>query len=127
MTARLLAARRQIERALHDGGARIAECEVRGRGAVLRALSERRQAVGVQGKLLEASSYERVLDRGFVLVEDLESGAPVTAAADLPAGETVTLHFHDGRVEALIAESAALRRVRRSRAQVDPTKQGSLL
>jgi len=45
---------------------------------------------------LEAVSYERVLARGFVLVEDAR-GQPVTQAATVKPGARLSLHFADGR------------------------------
>ena len=45
---------------------------------------------------LEGVSYQSVLSRGFVLVQDAE-GAPLTTAAAVPPGARLTLTFADGR------------------------------
>ena len=65
-------------------------------------------------RLLNNFSYERVLERGFVLVRDAKA-RPVTSAGVLKPGMALTLSFHDGEAAAVavgvamfkIAESAA--------------------
>lgn len=58
------------------------------------------------GKLLDANSFERVLERGFALVRD-ESGAPVKSAQETRDGQAVTLRFRDGEATATIGSGAA--------------------
>ena len=53
--------------------------------------------VAHSGQLLTALSYRAVLSRGYALVRDC-SGAPVHAAAQIPAGAALTLEFADGRI-----------------------------
>lgn len=48
------------------------------------------------GRMLETLSFERVLDRGYAVVRGAD-GAPVTSAASLTPGQSVTLHLRDGR------------------------------
>lgn len=60
----------------------------------------------LQARMLETLSYERVLDRGYVLVE-AEDGSPVTEAGPLAAGDTVTLRFGDGLRDAQITAGRA--------------------
>lgn len=62
------------------------------------------------GQLLDSYSYERVLERGFVLVRD-RAGAPVTQASDLKAGERLSLRFADGERTA-IAEGESRRKAK---------------
>jgi exodeoxyribonuclease VII large subunit len=57
---------------------------------------------------LEAGSYQSVLARGFALVRDA-SGAPLTRAAAVPPGVTLTIGFADGEVKA-VAEGRKPRR-----------------
>ena len=52
-------------------------------------------------RVLEANSFARVLDRGFVLVRDAD-GAPVTSAEDARDGQLVALRFRDGERAAVI-------------------------
>ena len=47
------------------------------------------------GRLLEASSFERVLERGFALVTSAQ-GTPIKRAADAPTGAEVGVRFADG-------------------------------
>ena len=64
-------------------------------------LGDRRQSLKQAVALLESFSYERVLERGFVLVADGAS-QPVTAAAGLSPGMGVTMRFHDGEAGATV-------------------------
>ncbi|MEQ8399114.1 exodeoxyribonuclease VII large subunit [Thalassobaculum sp.] len=52
-------------------------------------------------RVLEANSFVRVLDRGFVLVRDAD-GTPVTSADDARDGQPVTLRFRDGERSAVV-------------------------
>src|SRR6185437_3103026 len=56
------------------------------------------------GKLLESFSYERVLERGFVLATD-SAGRPVQAAAETRQGMSLKLRFRDGTAGAVVTES----------------------
>lgn len=69
------------------------------------ARSLERQAVRIEqaGRLLESLSFERVLDRGYAVVRDVD-GNPVTHAAALKPMQKVSLHLRDGRVGAKIEE-----------------------
>lgn len=55
--------------------------------------------------LLESFSYERVLERGFVLVHD-DRGALVASAAEARAGMALDLRFHDGHAAATVNGTA---------------------
>ena len=87
-----------------------------------RAMVEAETDLGRLGQLLDSYSYERVLERGFVLVRG-RSGAPVTQAADLKGGERISLRFADGERTAL-AEGEAKRK---ARGPADPAGQGTLI
>jgi exodeoxyribonuclease VII large subunit len=71
--------RQQLERRIVDGRARLAS------GAAL----------------LESFSFERVLDRGFVLVSDAK-GKPVTTRDAAVRAGAVSLRFRDGAVGAQV-------------------------
>jgi len=73
------------------------------------------------GKLLDSYSYERVLERGFVLVRD-KSGAPVTEAAALKPGEKISLRFADGERSATTDGEAQKRKPAKT-----PAEQGTLI
>ena len=64
--------------------------------ALLRENAVRLEGAGAR---LGSVSYQAVLARGFALVQDAE-GAPLTAAADVPAGGRLALTFADGQVGA---------------------------
>ena len=64
-------------------------------------IERREQALNSAGKLLDAHSFERVLDRGFALVINAE-GAPLKRASDAPQGAEVTLRFADASRRALL-------------------------
>ena len=53
-------------------------------------------------RLLNGFSYERVLERGFVLVRDAKA-RPVTSADALKPGTDLTLKFRDGEAAAVVA------------------------
>ena len=64
----------------------------------------RQQRLDVAAKLLDANSFERVLDRGFALVTDA-AGRPVKKAAGLAAGTTVAIRFADDSRQAVIGDA----------------------
>ncbi len=58
-------------------------------------IPQRQQQLDYLAKLLQANSFERVLDRGFALVTDA-NGAPVKRAGAAPVNAPVTIRFADG-------------------------------
>lgn len=63
--------------------------------AYVRKLDDLGSRLAASGRMLESLSYERVLERGYALVEDA-SGKPVPRAASLAGGDQVTVRFADG-------------------------------
>jgi hypothetical protein len=59
------------------------------------SLANRQQKLDNIAKLLDANSFERVLDRGFTLVTDA-AGAPIKRAAAAPDQANVMIRFADG-------------------------------
>lgn len=51
--------------------------------------------------LLEASSYTKILERGFVLVRDKTTGNPITSVDNVYPFETLSLTFKDGEITAI--------------------------
>jgi len=84
-----------------------------------RAESRLQQASG----LLESYSYERVLDRGFVLVCDAKDG-PVTSALAVSPGMKLRLRFRDGERYAIATDG---RPRGKAKPGEDEPPQGSLL
>jgi exodeoxyribonuclease VII large subunit len=64
-------------------------------------LDGHRRALSQAVALLESTSYERVLERGFVLVTD-DAKRPVVAAQGLTPGMDVDMRFHDGEAGATV-------------------------
>jgi len=129
--ARLTACRLATERMMAQGAERGDELLMRLNGALQRYVEQRAHHLGHVGKLLESCSYERVLERGFVLVHD-EAGRPLTSARETEPGAALALRFHDGevgvRVDGAGAKSRPARGERKTARDVQPTpKQGSLL
>ncbi len=75
--------------------------------------------------LLESFSYERVLERGFVLVYDAKDG-PVTSAAAAAPGMSLRLRFRDGERHAVATDGARPPRAK-AKASGGEIPQGSLL
>ncbi|MGE0723430.1 MAG: exodeoxyribonuclease VII large subunit [Alphaproteobacteria bacterium] len=72
----------------------------------LARLERARQMLALQGQLLESYSYERALDRGFVLVRD-DAGDAVTRRSQATPGQRVALRFADGEAGATIDRAGA--------------------
>ena len=83
--------------------------------AVDRTVGDAGSRLEALARLLEAASFERVLERGFAVVRDRD-GEPVANLADTRRGQKVKVQFHDGEAEAVIGN----RQVR------DSSRQGSL-
>ncbi len=69
-------------------------------------LIQRQQNLDNLAKLLDANSFERVLNRGFALVMDV-NGVPVKLAAAAPANAAVTIQFADAGRGAVLDAGAA--------------------
>ena len=54
--------------------------------------------------LLESLSFKKVLERGFVLVTDKETGKPIKTSTELTDGDGVGLQFHDGDLSAIVTK-----------------------
>ena len=62
-------------------------------------IKQRETRLGYVAQLLNAFSYKGVLSRGFALVRD-ETGLPLHHAAQVGAGEHISIEFADGRIAA---------------------------
>jgi len=106
------------------GRDRLAEMTVRLTAGGRRLVEQARLRLDHGSSLLDSYSYQRVLERGFVLVRDHED-LPLVSVAMATPGLNVTLNFHDGSAEAVVVGKAAQRP--RSRRKSDDGEQGSLL
>jgi exodeoxyribonuclease VII large subunit len=73
--------------------------------ASVRRLDDLERRLGHASALLDSYSYERVLDRGFVLVRGPEG--PVTVAEQATAGLAVTLQFKGGESRGAVIDGDA--------------------
>jgi exodeoxyribonuclease VII large subunit len=73
------------------------------------------------GKLLDAYSYQGVLDRGYALVRD-EAGTVIRSKSAATSGQSVRLTFKDGEIGAVIDGKAMPKPAKRPRKSAKPTK-----
>ncbi|NCB09771.1 MAG: hypothetical protein EOM73_16625, partial [Bacteroidia bacterium] len=59
------------------------------------------------GRLLDAHSYERILDKGFAFVTDVDN-APITEAKTARTQEKMDIHFKDGVVSVVSPKQGSL-------------------
>jgi exodeoxyribonuclease VII large subunit len=123
--ARFAACQTVMRRVIEQDRARSAELLLRARAAAERTVADRGRHLTSAAKLLESYSYERVLERGFVLVHDADGAAVASAEGARDAG-SVALRFHDGEVGARV-ESDAVRPRSKSKPSTPPKTQGRLL
>jgi len=97
-------------------------------------LGDHRQALSQASALMESYSYQRVLERGFVLVADTDD-KPLVSAKSLTPGLDVTMRFHDGEAGATVGsikgkgKSGGTKKRKAAKRKTDPgdDPQGSLL
>ena len=107
LAARLSALREAGHRRAGEDRARLADLSARAGRLARRRVEEARRALDGSAALLESFSWQRVLERGFVLVADGEGRPVVARDAAIAAGE-VELRFADGAVGARVDPAAAL-------------------
>jgi exodeoxyribonuclease VII large subunit len=88
-----------LGRLVERSGERLAALPERLAGAALRIEDQHRAGFERFGQLLDSLSPFKVLERGYVVVED-RAGHPMTAAADIAQGMALNLRFHDGSAPA---------------------------
>ncbi|MEX0300502.1 MAG: exodeoxyribonuclease VII large subunit, partial [Kordiimonas sp.] len=117
------------ESQLATSGARLAPAYDR----KLADLSNRLEATS---RMLDSLSYERVLDRGFALVEGAD-GLPVSKSAGLVAGDQLTVRFADGKTSVEVVDDQSTKpkqakpqkpkKASPKKTKIDDGRQGSLL
>lgn len=96
--------------------------------ALKRQLETQSRRLDRAGKLLDAYSYQGVLDRGYALVRDAD-GKVIRSKADTSSGQAVNLTFKDGETGAVIAGkplSKPAKRARKTKTQPADKKQADL-
>ncbi len=81
---------------LREERRKLADLAGRLRRAFANAHDKRRQRLAATARMLASLSYRSVLERGFAVVHDGSTGAPLTAAAAISPGQSLSLEFHDG-------------------------------
>jgi len=71
--------------------------------AAMRVLVDKTARLQATSRILESLSFERILDRGFVLVGD-QGGKPVTSSQSVRRGDHLTLTFKDGKQQVVVGE-----------------------
>ena len=95
------------ERQLAEAKGILSELSLRLTKSMMIDLERRQQFTANIGRLLDSNSFERVLDRGFVLVTDRE-GVPVKRSTELPEHATALIRFADGQRHATFDGDAAV-------------------
>jgi exodeoxyribonuclease VII large subunit len=90
-----------LKQKVEMGGHRLEQLAGRLKNAFGRVSERQDERVQRLGAMLESLSYQRVLQRGFVLVKGAD-GHAVMQAKDAPKGGDVSLVFADGSVDASI-------------------------
>jgi len=109
----------------------FARSQLTARGESLRRAAGRltsgpRRELAQAARLLDGLSYERVLERGFVLVTDA-GGHAVTSAKALGPGDDLALRLKDGIVTARVTGGKPVTHKKAARPKTGDDKQGSLL
>jgi exodeoxyribonuclease VII large subunit len=108
---------------------RLAALVARADRCIDAGLERRDLALAQVERLIDTLSHQSVLARGFALITDRD-GALVKSVQSIAAGEKLTMTFVDGKAEAVATSGDISNRAQRlrtrSRAAVDPGKQGSL-
>lgn len=89
---------------IERGTQRLQERAERLGNAGARLTGDKEQSLRALVRMLESLSFERVLDRGYVVVRDPASDRPLGDSAQLPPGQTVTLQFKAGQRRRAVVE-----------------------
>ncbi len=67
-------------------------------------LQRRRERITAQARALDAANPFNLLQRGYALITETESGRRVTSAQQAPEGASIDIALHDGRLTAQVRE-----------------------
>lgn len=90
----------------------VSQSAERSQQAILRKLKQDEDRLKKAAQLLDAYSYQGVLERGYALVQN-QAGDVVRSKDGVKAGEGVTLTFADGKREAVIEGTVAKKAVKK--------------
>ena len=94
---------------------KLQHLENRNHSAIVRRLERADSQFAQLGRLLEANSFERVLDRGFALVTDAE-GKAVKKSAEIPKGAEMAIRFSDDTRQAVFDGSVTPSKIKAKKA-----------
>ena len=121
-----LSAKRLEQRAVFEAQ-KLQSTSVRLQPNYVRHLADLAAKLDSAGRMLSSLSYERVLDRGFALVEDA-SGRSVAKSSTLSAGDQVKVRFSDGSTAMQVLTGKAPKsKPKKAKLKADSGMQGSLL
>ena len=89
--------------------------------------SAREHRLNQAAALLESFSYQRILERGFVLVND-QLGNSISSVRDIEYGVELTMQFYDGKILVKASEKLYKNKIKSKKREQDKGgDQGSLL
>ena len=100
-----------LEQAMADRRTQVDDLFPRLDAAIHRILADMVDAARQGASLLESLSFERVLERGYVVVRD-SAGQPVSRGGQLQSDDAISLQFADANVNASIAGDTAPKRTK---------------
>jgi len=113
-----------IQQSAHRQAQTLSQISERTKQAIERKLEQDRRRLAKAAQLLDAYSYQGVLERGYVLVQT-QTGEVVRSKDKVKAGEGVTLIFADGKRKAVI-DGAVKKKTKPSTKPKASTPQGDL-
>jgi exodeoxyribonuclease VII large subunit len=102
-----------------EAGKRVTALGERLDPAAARLIERRAERLDGLGLRLNSVSYERVLERGFALVRDVDD-QPVMSAGALGAGDAIAIRFHDGEARATVDEAGTATKASKKKPQSKP-------
>jgi len=114
-----------IERNAARQSQSLSQITARTEQAILRKLQQDKQRLAKAAQLLDAYSYQGVLERGYALVQN-DAGDVVRSKDKVKSGEGVTLTFADGKREAVIDGATTKKIAKVSPKKAPATPQGDL-
>ncbi|WP_455480448.1 exodeoxyribonuclease VII large subunit [Bartonella sp. B12(2025)] len=101
------------------------EYTVRLRRAFLRTVEKQRAQVELAFRLLRSTSYQSILERGFVLALG-QNDKPIKRLVQLPETGSINLRFFDGESSVLVQNHASNRSLKSQRVKSKKDDQGTL-
>jgi exodeoxyribonuclease VII large subunit len=75
--------------------------------SIVNRMSHKRSGIAAHDRILQSLSYKNVLKRGYAVIRD-EHNKPLTRAANVATGQSMSIEFADGAVSAVAGEAGAI-------------------